>query len=284
MIDQNIRYISLSSQHSIGREKMTRDWHEEMTILINKIQDYYGQHGFVKAVVGLSGGIDSAVTAAIMAEALGAANVHCLMLPYGEQGTGHAIDVIKKVGLCPENCETINIKPIVHSYLNTLDSFSPLRLGNFCARVRMSILFDQSKKHNAIVIGTTNKTEFELGYYTLFGDGACGLEILTKYYKTEIFQLAEALSVPETVINRAPSAELWEGQTDEEELGLSYFMIDKILAAMHKCQKEGNDKWIQMAIVEGYFEREDVDKVTARILANAFKRNAPVILWERVHE
>lgn len=184
-----------------------------------------------RVVIGISGGVDSAVVAALCAKALGPKNVYGIMLPYGKQlDIQDSEDVIKRFKI---NRECISITKMVDSFqgLEVWEriELDHLRYGNIMARARMICLYDRAKKHKALVAGTCNKSELLLGYYTLHGDGACDFEPLANFYKTEIWQLARELKIPEKVISKAPTAGLWLGQTDEGELGMGYNEIDKVL-------------------------------------------------------
>ena len=177
-----------------------------------------------KYIVGISGGIDSAVTAALMVKEQGKQNVFGVLMPYGNQDTGDSYKLVMQLDIPSEE---VNIKPIV-------DTFSSLKLdkialGNVMARVRMTILYAFSNKLNGKVVGTSNKTEYMIGYFTKWGDGAADIEPIIHLLKEEVYKLAKELNIPQSIIDKAPSAGLWDGQTDEDELGLTYKQIDKVL-------------------------------------------------------
>ena len=201
------------------------DCQKETDRIVEWIQATFVAKGFEKVVIGISGGLDSAVVATLLVKALGQDSVMGYLLPYGVQtDIADSKSVIRNLDI---QCSEVNIRPIIDAFEGT--DISNLRLGNLQARTRMMILYDASVIHNALVAGTGNKTELDLGYFTLHGDGACALEPIGHLYKTEVRQLAEYLEVPERIIEKAPSAGLWEGQTDEEELGGNYEEIDEIL-------------------------------------------------------
>ncbi len=178
-------------------------------------------------VLGVSGGVDSAVVAYLASNAIGKEKVHGLMMPYDNQSIEDGELVAKTLGI---NYEIINIKPIVESYKSVTEFFEEqLPEGNLRARVRMCLLYGYANKHGCKVIGTGNASEAAVGYFTKWGDGAVDLQPILHVYKTEIWELAKQLGIPEKIITKVPSAELWDGQTDEGELGISYNELDNIL-------------------------------------------------------
>ena len=208
-------------------------------ILVRFIKDQTTNAGFSKAVIGVSGGVDSALSAAIAAEALGKENVLGVMLPY----------------------RTSNPKSVE----------DPLRRGNVMARARMIILYDLSARERALVIGTSNKTEILVGYGTQHGDLASAINPLGDLYKSQIWQLAEAVGVPKPVIDKAPSADLWEGQTDEHEMGVTYARLDALLYEMVDERRSDEE------LADSGFDPALVKKIRGMIRKNQFKRRPPVI-------
>lgn len=197
---------------------------QSIVISIEKqIREYLGDK---KAVIGISGGIDSAVVMVLCVNAVGKENVIGIQMPYHLQSTEHGNLLIKKFGIY--DCE-YNIFPIVNAFPGTLAHCSKINNGNIRARVRMAILYAFAGKCNGIVVGTSNKTEIELGYFTKYGDGGCDIEPIGDLYKTEIFEMASFLKIPDVIISKKPSAELWDGQTDEDELGMTYIEMDEML-------------------------------------------------------
>src|SRR5260221_7158761 len=198
-------------------------------ILVEFIRDGMAKAGFQKAVLGLSGGIDSALVACLAVQALGSENVIGVRMPYQSSSEGSLSDAQKIIDQLGIKSFTIPITPMVEPLIALTPDMSSLRKGNIMARQRMIVLYDQSAAHGALVIGTSNKTEALLGYTTLFGDSAAALQPIEDLYKTQIRQLARAMNVPQPIIDKPPSADLWIGQTDEGELGYTYEEGDKVL-------------------------------------------------------
>jgi NAD+ synthase len=227
--------------------------------------------GFQHAVVGLSGGIDSALSCFLAAEALGAQNVLAVRMPYKNSSADsleHAQLVIDQLGV---ESVTIPITEMVEPLFQRDPEMSSMRRGNIMARARMIVLYDQSEVFKGLVVGTGNKTEILLGYTTLYGDSACALNPLGDLYKTQVRQLARAMGVPEVIIQKPPTADLWKGQTDEGELGFTYTEVDKLLYLLVDQRYSPQD------CVEAGFAEEFVRKVVEKIRRNHFKRVLPPI-------
>lgn len=208
------------------------------TRLVKFIQDYVHKNGFENVVIGVSGGLDSAVVATLCVKALGAEHVHGLLLPYGLSISENFLD---SENLCKHlkiSYDVINITPLIDMYFDRFPTDSKVQFGNKCARERMAILYDFSVRHNALVAGTSNKSEMMIGYFTQYGDGAAAFEPIADLYKTEVFELAKQLGVPKAIIDKKPTADLWPGQTDEGEIGLSYADLDKILFSLEKMEND----------------------------------------------
>jgi NAD+ synthase len=198
-------------------------------VLTSFIRDAVDTSGTQGVVVGLSGGIDSSLSAALAVRALGPERVHGFLLPYrtsSPESERDARAVAEHLGM---SHRVIDISPMVDAYFAIEPDAPADRRGNKMARERMTILFDQAKKLDSLVLGTSNKTEILLGYSTVFGDNASSLNPLGDLYKCQIWQLSRHLGLPAQVIDKAPSADLWPGQTDEGELGFSYEMADEVL-------------------------------------------------------
>ncbi len=201
-------------------------------LLVQFVRDESRNAGFERAVVGVSGGVDSAVAVTIAAEAIGKENVLGVMMPYSSSSPASAKDAAHFLGNLSVKSETVDISPMVGAFLARDPKMDRVRKGNLMARARMIVLFDISARDRAIVVGTSNKTEILLGYGTLYGDTACGINPIGDMYKTQVWDLAAALGVPKVIVDKKPTADLWEGQTDEEELGFSYKLVDRLLFRM----------------------------------------------------
>ncbi|MBA4312142.1 MAG: NAD(+) synthetase [Chlorobiaceae bacterium] len=239
--------------------------------LIDFIRTETANAGFGKAVIGLSGGVDSALVAFLATEALGKANVLAVMMPYKTSSPDSLSDAKLIVDMLGIRYELVDITTMVDAYLMKCSEVSPLRKGNIMARQRMIVLYDISARENAIVVGTSNKTEILLGYGTLFGDTACGINPIGDLYKTDVWRLAEEVGVPKKIIEKHPTADLWQGQTDEQELGFEYKSVDKLLRTM--VDEKKNEQELHAL----GFEKEFITKVQRLIAKNEFKRRTPLI-------
>jgi NAD+ synthase len=241
--------------------------------IINFIQERVEVAGLSKVVIGLSGGIDSALTAALCIKALGKENVYAVMMPYKTShpdSLRHGTEIAKKLQL---QHETIDISPMVDSYFDTYDKAADeMRRGNRMARERMCVLFDLSAKYQALVAGTGNRSELMVGYCTQYGDNACAFEPLGHLYKTEVYELARFMKLPSSVLRKAPTADLWEGQSDEQELGISYEKLDQILHLLYDQELEDAD------LKEQGFMLEEIERVRLLVERSQFKRELPPIL------
>jgi NAD+ synthase len=240
-------------------------------LLVRFIHDETTKAGFKKAVIGVSGGVDSAVSATIAAEALGKENVIGVMMPYttsSPSSVEHAQLLIEKTGI---RSELVGIGKMVDGYCEEQKITDPLRRGNVMARARMIVLYDISAREKALVIGTSNKTEILIGYGTQHGDLASAINPIGDLYKSQIWQLAETLGVPKPIIDKAPSADLWEGQTDEKEMGISYADLDALLFEMIDERRSDTE------LVKAGFKEELIKRIHGMIQRNQFKRRPPVI-------
>jgi NAD+ synthase len=239
-------------------------------VLTAFIREELGKAGFSKAVLGLSGGLDSSVCAALAARALGPKNVLALLMPYGENFSADMEDAREAARAFRIRSLVVDIAPMVDAYFAALPA-GRVRIGNKMARERMSILYDISAREKALVLGTSNKTELLIGYGTIHGDTACAFNPLGDLYKTQVRQLAAELGVPEKIRTKPPTAGLWAGQTDEGELGLTYAELDKILYALVDERESRAD------VIARGFKKKTVDMIIARIKASEFKRQMPPI-------
>jgi len=240
-------------------------------ILTGFIHSEITRAGYSRAVIALSGGVDSTLSTYLAAEALGPQNVLAVRMPYKSStpdSLEHAQLVIDILGL---PSITIPITDMVDPLIARFPDASPVRRGNVMARARMIVLYDQSEAFQGLVVGTGNKTEILLGYTTLYGDSACAINPLGDLYKTQVRQLARDLEIPEPIIAKAPSADLWVGQTDEGELGFTYAEVDQLLYLLVD-QRYSPDECVAAG-----FKKEFVDTVVKRIQRNQYKRMLPPI-------
>jgi len=227
--------------------------------------------GYMRAVLGLSGGIDSAVAAALACRALGPDNVLCALLPHRESSPESIRDARRVSRSLGARSILIEITPMIDAYFARDRRATRLRRGNKMARERMAVLYDLSARDRALVVGTSNKTELLLGYGTIFGDLASGLNPLGDLYKTQIRMLALHLGVPPDIVWKTPTADLWAGQTDEKEIGYRYADIDRLLVLLVDRRVDHRE-----AIAAG-FPRRMLARVTRLIASSQFKRRPPII-------
>jgi NAD+ synthase len=240
-------------------------------VLTGFIRDELAKFGFRKAILGLSGGLDSTVCAALAARALGPRNVLGLIMPYGESFPAEIRDAENIGRVLGVRTRTIDIAPQVDAYFAAHPTRSRILRGNKMARERMSILYDYSAREKALILGTSNKTELLIGYGTIHGDMACGINPMGDLYKTQVRRLARHLAVPASIIRKAPTAGLWSGQTDEQEIGLTYTELDEILENLVEKRKSGPE------LVKAGFKPGVVRRVAEMIRNSEFKRKLPPI-------
>ncbi|MEO8286587.1 MAG: NAD+ synthase [Chloroflexota bacterium] len=241
-------------------------------LLVEFIRAEIRKFGFNRVVLGVSGGLDSALSATLAVEALGPENVVALMLPYktsSPESEGHARLLIEHLGL--SNYDKIDITPMAEPLFEHYSEMSKLRKGNILARTRMIAVFDRSAAENALVLGTSNKTEYLLGYTTWYGDSAASIQPLGDLYKTQVRALSRAVGVPAPIVEKKPSADLWPGQTDEAEMGLVYDIVDQVLYLLVDERLDPDH------IVERGFDPVLVDRVVKNVRNMQFKRMTPVI-------
>ncbi len=239
--------------------------------LIEFVRQEITKTGLTKAVIGLSGGIDSTVVAYITKEALGKDNVYGILMPYRLSSKDSIEDALKVVEETGINHKIFEITEPSDAYINKFEEMDKVRKGNVFARMRMITLFDHSQLYSGLVVGTSNKTELLLGYGTWYGDMASCLNPIGDLYKNQIYQLARYFKVPESIIEKKPSADLWVGQSDEEELGFSYDDADVILYHLYDMHYTIDE------VVRLGFRKELVRGIAERVKRNQFKRLPPII-------
>ena len=252
--------INLSINTDLARE-----------ILAGFIKSEITRVGMSRAVIGLSGGIDSALSLVLAVDALGKDNVLAVRMPYkasSKDSLDHAQLLIDQLGV---PSKTIEITDMVEPLFTLNPDMSKLRKGNIMARERMIVIYDQSEVFKGLVVGTSNKTEILLGYSTLFGDSANALNPIGDLYKTQVRQLSRAMNIPSPIVDKPPSADLWEDQTDEGELGFTYSEADRLLYLLV------DQRYSPQEAMEAGFDEKFVNAVTTRIRRNQFKRMQPPI-------
>lgn len=252
--------LNLSINTDLAREILTGFIRSEITRI-----------GMSRAILNLSGGLDSALSCALAVEALGAENVVALRLPYrasSPDSLAHAQLLIDQLGI---EGKTIDITPMVDPLIELEPGMSNVRRGNIMARARMIVLYDQSEVFKALPVGTSNKTEILLGYSTIFGDSASAINPIGDLYKTQVRQLSRSMAIPAPIIDKPPSADLWEDQTDEKELGFTYDDVDKLLYLLV------DQRYSPREAVEAGFDAKFVNTVITRVRRSQFKRMQPPI-------
>lgn len=240
-------------------------------ILTGFVRDEITKFGFERGVLGMSGGIDSTLSAYIATRALGSDNVLGIIMPYktsSPDSEGHAQLAADRLGI---ETRVIEITPQIDAYFDRFPDADRMRRANKMARERMTILYDHSQAENALVIGTSNKTEALLGYTTLWGDMASAVNPIGDLYKTQVRQLSRYLEVPEEILDKKPSADLWTGQTDEGELGFTYADVDKLLHRLVDL------RWSREELADAGFDWDFIDRVSRMIRNSQYKRRLPLI-------
>ncbi len=242
-------------------------------IMVGFVRGQLRQTGFERALLGLSGGIDSAVVAFLVAEAIGPERLLCVLMPYrtsSPESLADAQSVVERLGCMSR---VVDISRIVDGYFDGQGALaSSLRRGNFMARARMAVLYDQSAEWGGLVVGTGNKTEVLIGYTTHFGDDACAFDPVGDLYKSQLRQVAVDLGVPEAIISKPPSADLWPGQTDEAEVGTSYAELDRLLYWMVDRRRSPEE-----LVDDAHFDARFVERVGRMVAGAEFKRQVPPI-------
>ena len=235
------------------------------------VREQLRRAGRARVVLGLSGGVDSALVAYLVSEAIGPQSLRCLLLPYRTSSPASQADaeaVVRELGCA---AEVVDVSPMVDAYFDGRPDAGPLRRGNFTARTRMAVLYDRAGSEEALVAGTGNRTESLLGYATLHGDAAWDFNPIGALFKSQVRQLAAAAGVPDPIIRKAPSADLWPGQMDESDVGVSYPVLDRILHARVDQSRS------RAEVIALGFDAEVVDRIDALVARSAFKRRRPPV-------
>ncbi|QOY51097.1 NAD+ synthase [Candidatus Sulfurimonas baltica] len=245
--------------------------YEQITIYLQHFLDNeVRKTGLNRVVLGLSGGLDSAVVA-VLAQRVFKDDLLCVKMPsqYSSQSSlEDADELCRDFGI---KAITASIEPMLKAYEELNPDMDSLRKGNVSSRLRMTTLFDISARENALVLGTSNKSELMLGYGTLYGDLSSAVNPIGDLYKSEVYELAEYLGVAKSIIKKAPSADLWDGQSDEDDLGYTYAQLDEVM----KLYVE--DRLSKEEIVNQGFDKDMLDMIIKRIFRNHFKRKMPII-------
>jgi NAD+ synthase len=252
-------------------EELAIDTTVAQRVIEGFIRGQLKQAGFERAVLALSGGIDSALVAYLVASAIGPVQLLCVLMPYRTSSPASRADAEEVVRALGCSSEVVDITPMVDGYFGPESDASALRRGNFAARMRMSVAYDRSVTWGGLVVGTGNKTEGLIGYTTIFGDNASAFNPIGDLYKSQVRQMAVAMGVPVSIIRKAPSADLWPGQTDESEGGFSYPMLDRLLF-WRIDKRRSIDEMEALG-----FDRETVERVDRMIATSEFKRQVPPI-------
>lgn len=238
--------------------------------IIKFLNNYLTRSNANGFVIGVSGGIDSAVVATLCK--LATPKTYALLMPTSFSSDQNLTDAIELCNKIKIQYKVINIQNILNQFNQTIgENLDKLRFGNLSARVRMSILYDYSAKENLLVVGTSNKSELMLGYGTIYGDMACALNPIGNIYKSDIFKFAKFLQIDQKIIQKAPSADLWKGQTDEDDLGYTYDILDQVLKFIEKNSCD-IDK-----LNQEFNDNKLIESVITRVNKNKFKRELPAI-------
>ncbi len=261
----------MEAPNLIEKSPLLLNQEHAVEVLTIFVREEVRRTGISKAVIGLSGGVDSALSTYLAVRALGAENVHVLLMPYhtsSPESVSDAMDAVDALGISSEQLDISDAADALFAQDTTMDK---RRRGNIMARLRMIALYDRSQATGALVIGTSNKTESLLGYTTIYGDNASAINPLGDLYKTQVWQLAKFLGVPEQIVNKPPSADLWPGQTDESELGVTYHDVDELLFYMIDLRERDE------SLVKRGFPIERIRRIREIVQRTQYKRRLPLI-------
>ena len=247
-------------------------------MLVAFLREEIERTGLRRAVLGLSGGVDSALVVELAARALGGERVLAVAMPYRSSATASLELARASAAHAGVALEEVDVSPAADALFRSAgvpddpaDAAARLRRGNVLARLRMTTLYDRSARDGALVLGTSNKTELLLGYGTQHGDLASALNPIGDLYKRQVYVLSERLGVPRAILDRPPSADLWEGQTDEQDLGASYDALDALLHRMV------DRRYARARLLEAGFDGGFIDAIAERVRRSHFKRRPPLI-------
>ena len=250
--------------------------------MINFLKKEVEHRGFERVVFGLSGGLDSTVVAYLCQEAFGE-GAKAVLMPSSKSSKQNFDDAMEIVEILKIPYEIVKLEEY-EKIFSKYDKMDRVRYGNFCARLRMTILYDIAQRDGSLVVGTSNKSERMLGYGTIYGDLACAINPIGEIYKSDLFGFAKALGIPQKIIDKKPSADLYEGQTDEEELGLKYQEIDNILKKILEKDLVLDDLSLVFDMIETEYSENIVKDVLRRIQKNRFKLCHPTVFNPSVKE
>jgi NAD+ synthase len=241
---------------------------DEVNRITTFLKDTFEKTGKTTAVVAVSGGIDSATSLFLLKEVLPIESIHVITLPArGNSVPGPVRRMLQGAGVPDKNIHTYSIEGITNLFNKKLNNPPKERLGNVMARLRMIFIYDLAKKLDALVVGTENRSEMYLGYFTRFGDEASDIEPIQHLFKSEVKTIAKELGVPREIIDATPTAGLWEGQTDESQLGFTYEEADKVLKLVYN----DNLDWRDIQVLK----YESAEKIAEVVKANHFKHEVP---------
>jgi len=246
-----------------------------MEKITSELKRYFQETGIKRGVIGLSGGLDSSTTLALLTRAIGVENTYVYIMPSRatpKESIEYAIKMIESLDIPQDNWRKIDIEPLIRCFDGVLAFQDQVIRGNTMARIRMTLLYAEAKRLNAIVVGTGDKSELLIGYYTKYGDGGVDILPIGDIYKTQLRELAIKLGVPREIAYKPSSPELWKGHKAEEEIGLTYERIDGILYLFYDLNKKKEE------ILEYGFDEWEVDLVLNRYYKSIHKRTMPPII------
>jgi NAD+ synthase len=235
------------------------------------IREELRTRGFTEANIAVSGGLDSALVLRLVVDSIGTGHVHPVFLPCRTSSGDSRRDARVMFESCGLPWDEFNISPMADAYLATQPGIDNVRTGNLMARLRMAVVFDRSKRDSGLVIGTGNKSELLVGYSTWYGDMACSMVPLGDLYKTQVRSLAAHVGIPAQILAKPPSADLWPGQTDEGEIGVSYEVLDQILYLLVDEQRSATD------VAAQGFDADVIRRVERKMRSSQFKRELPPV-------